>query len=182
MSVSQVARPDFIQPGFGNTWLSNMVEITLPTAPGWLPQTWGWIVLAAVAVALSARYLWQLRQNWLARAYLRQAKRELHIISGTLTHSQQYTHLRQLPELLKRVALRENPRELVAGLSGQAWLQFLEAPFGDARFSEGPGTLLLTLSYGDQQGVEQLASTELQQLLTLCGDWLELPSRSRSDD
>ena len=179
MNSYSSTKPDFIQPGFGNDWLTNMVEISLPANPSWMPQTWGWLLVGIFVALITMRYLWRCWQGWLSRAYLRQAKAELVAISSGLA-AQQAHSLRQLPELLKRVALCEHSRVVVAGLSGQAWLQFLDRPFGEPRFSKGPGHVLLSLAYADQSTIDSLSEQDLNELLSLCQAWLDLPSRNNA--
>jgi hypothetical protein len=78
------------------------------------------ILLAMVALWLLLRRYQCYRQN----AYRRQALRQLDRLQASCRqHPEQ---LQQLPRLLRRTALQIWPREHVASLHGDAWLQRLE--------------------------------------------------------
>ena len=100
-----------------------------PLAPGW------WVVLLALGLALiwlgSRRY-----RRWKQNAYRRAALRELQSMPAS-----------ELPALVKRVCLATFPREQVASLSGEAWLEFLDQTGNTTDFTQGPGRHLLELSY-----------------------------------
>jgi hypothetical protein len=88
--------------------IEQLKDIALPAPVSYAPQTWGWWVLLAVLVIavllLSARRYWQWRRDRYRReALVRLA--QLHMRSDDL-HA-----LRELPELLKRVAISMPVRE-----------------------------------------------------------------------
>ena len=89
--------------------------------------------------------------------------------------------LAELPALLKKVALQEFSRETVAGLSGSAWIRFLDASLPGCPFQEGPGDLLVALSYADSARLAALEPGNLFQLLDLSEAWLALPTRVAHD-
>ena len=83
--------------------------------------------------------------------------------------------------LLRRICLSYYPRKDVAGLSGEAWLLFLDTHLGGAHkgnsFSLGPGRNLITAPY------QSKAMTDGEALLSLCGDWIKtLPPLGRKHD
>jgi hypothetical protein len=53
----------------------------------------------------------------------------------------------RLSELLRRAMLAYAPRKDVAGLTGQAWLQWLDRGLDEKPFTEGPGRLIRELPY-----------------------------------
>ena len=59
----------------------------------------------------------------------------------------QHQSVGRLPRLVKQTALAFRPRTEVAALSGEPWLQFLDASYGEKGFTEGPGRLLPKLAY-----------------------------------
>ncbi|MEK1941613.1 MAG: DUF4381 domain-containing protein [Pseudomonas sp.] len=107
--------------------ISQLKEIALPAPVSYMPQTWGWLVLlAALLIALTAfsawRY-WHWRRNRYRReALLRMAELERAFSTG----EQRLAALRELPALLKRVALSIPGDASAASLSGEHWQTFLQ--------------------------------------------------------
>ena len=71
-----------------------------------------------------------------------------------------------LSEWLKRVALFAFPNQNLAGLTGQAWLEFLDESAGSTEFTKGPGKVFSTDIYNHR------ASLDGRQLIELCERWL----------
>lgn len=103
-----------------------------------MPQTQGWIVVAAIAVMgliLALRRVLRWRR---ATAYRRAALRALdHAGDDPVAIS----------AILKRAALVVYPRDRVAPLSGDDWLRFLDATGGETGFLTGPGRVLAEAAY-----------------------------------
>jgi hypothetical protein len=82
--------------------IEQLKELGLPTPVSYTPQTWGWWVLLAVLVGavllVGARRYWQWRRD----RYRREALVRLAELQSS---DDQLNALRELPELLKRVAL-----------------------------------------------------------------------------
>jgi hypothetical protein len=117
--------------------LEQLRDIHLPDAIGWWPLAFGWyllafIILLLVTLGISYGYRWH-RGN--------RAKREA--LRHLTNYEQQYLQTKnarlvsaQISELLKRVALVYFPRMRVAGLSGKAWIDFLNDTAKDIDFHE----------------------------------------------
>jgi hypothetical protein len=82
--------------------IEQLKEMALPAPVSYAPQTWGWWVLLAVLMAavllVGARRYWQWRRD----RYRREALVRLAELQSS---DDQISALRELPELLKRVAL-----------------------------------------------------------------------------
>jgi hypothetical protein len=82
--------------------IDQLKEIALPAPVSYAPQTWGWWVLFGLLVVavllISARRYWQWRRD----RYRREARVRLAELQAS---DNQLDALRELPELLKRVAL-----------------------------------------------------------------------------
>ena len=67
---------------------------------------------------------------------------------------QEKNSLIALSALLRRTALAIYPRHEVAGLHGEAWLQFLDKTSKTTAFTEGAGHVLITAPYQDHVKVK----------------------------
>ncbi|GGI84741.1 DUF4381 domain-containing protein [Legionella impletisoli] len=106
--------------------LAQLRDIHLPVPVGWWPLAPGWYMLFLVFVLGMACCIWILYRRYLHARSKRQALRllnEYHVEYKTNHNSKQASA--RISELLKRVALVYFPREQVAGLKGEQWLEFL---------------------------------------------------------
>jgi hypothetical protein len=123
-------------------------DLHLPEAVGWWPPAPGWWLLFAVLLAVTA---YGLVRAW--RAYRRNAARRVAL--AELARLQQAWQAdrdvialgARLSPLLRRVMLAYAPRPEIAGLTGDAWLEWLDRGLDDRPFSAGPGRLLAELPY-----------------------------------
>ena len=139
---------DIHQPGMIETW---------PPAPGW----WILALLALLGLIVLAAWLFL---KWRANRYRREALRELDDIERRWQQDHDdHAYLQHLQILLKRVALTTFPREEVASLTGEAWLQFLDRSTNTHDFSIGETEILIDGNYRadvtfDVQTVHKFAS------------------------
>lgn len=99
-------------------------DIHLPHV-GWWPPAPGWWLLFALALALFALGLWQLRRAWRRRRWRAALHAELAALAAAHASNEDDAELaRGLSALLRRAALRRQPS--AAALHGAAWLDFLE--------------------------------------------------------
>jgi len=83
--------------------------------------------------------------------------------------------LQDLSVLLRRVAISVSPEANVAGLTGGAWLAFLDSSLKDSPFSEGVGRCL-----GDAPYRQWTPSDgETNELFALCEKWLKSKTSQR---
>jgi hypothetical protein len=123
-------------------------DIHLPEAIGWWPLAPGWWLLIAFALAAFALMLrWYLRKR--ARgAARRQALRQLvELTADYEQHRDATAFMAQLSLLLRRSMLAYAPRDEVAGLTGDAWLEWLDRDLDAPRFRSEAGRKLLELPY-----------------------------------
>lgn len=141
--------------------IEQLQELGLPAPVSYWPQTWGWavvlgVVILAVLVLGARRWL-----RWRRDAYRREA----------LAHLRKLEDLRELPELLKRVALSmplpEAEQQRIPTLSGADWQAFLQRHAGTA-IPEDLSLQLAALAYG-----APLAEAEQARLLAQCTAWVE---------
>ncbi|MBO6557041.1 MAG: DUF4381 domain-containing protein [Pseudomonadales bacterium] len=143
---------DIHPPGMIETW---------PPAPGW------W-VLAAISLALLLYGLYWLIQRWIANRYRREAMSELHQLRADWhDHGDDQVYLEALQRLLKRVALTRFSRDDVAGLTGEAWVQFLDRSTGSHDFSMADSEALIDGAYRED------VSIDVQSLEITAKNWIE---------
>lgn len=125
-------------------------DLHLPDPVGWWPPAPGWWVLAAIALAAVA---WVVRR-WLkdrARARARRhALSELNrYVEDYSRHGNAVTLGADISELVRRTMLAYAPRGEVAGLTGEAWLAWLDRDLERPVFREGEGRPLIEWPYRD---------------------------------
>lgn len=120
--------------------LDRLHDFYQPPPPSWMPQTTGWYVVFGLLLLLAAWIAWRVFAGWRHNRYRREALREL-----------EQADVASIPVLLKRTALAAWPREEVAALSGEPWLEFLEQTGGVGTPARSAGTRagadLLDLDY-----------------------------------
>ncbi|CAD5109387.1 DUF4381 domain-containing protein [Zestomonas carbonaria] len=136
------------------------------------PQTWGWLLVLLVLLAGLAFWAGRRWRRWRRDRYRREALLRLAELERALGDEHGgLAALREIPELLKRVALSMPGSPPVAALGGADWQGFLE------RTSPRPlparlGEQLATLAYAPAPTVQALAD-DLPALLGACRDWIE---------
>ena len=148
-------------------------DIHLPAPLGWWPLAPGWwIVGALVFVLLIAGLIWLWkRQNrqpqgaTLALDQLAQLQRQYAQQPAAL--------LRELSVLLRRVAINQYGRERVSGLTGNAWVEFLDQQAGKPLFAPRFTTLLTEHPYRPDAPVETAA------LIQAIRTWINLQQGKR---
>ena len=106
--------------------LAQLRDIHLPDGVAWWPPAPGWWLLLLLLAVIGA-LIWRYRQQQARkRRYRVLALQELELyLQGYRQHGQYQQFAREVSELLKRVAIHAYPTDSVAGLSGAAWVEFL---------------------------------------------------------
>ncbi len=107
--------------------LDNLHDIVVPEPSPFWPPANGWYVLFAAAAVLALLLVILLVHRWWSRRYRRAALRELEQLRQRSQQTPVPETIAQVDSLLKRVALAAWPRESVASLSSERWIQFLQA-------------------------------------------------------
>jgi len=146
--------------------LAALRPLHLPAPVDWWPPAPGWWALAAVVLTVPVVIWWYRRHTALRRAALAELRRLERSAAddGRLSAS--------VNRLLRRVALARYPRAQVAGLSGEDWLQFLDAQARVKGFCRGPGRVLVTAPFAPACALERGALLELvRQWIRANGRW-----------
>jgi hypothetical protein len=147
--------------------LAQLRDYRLPEPVSWWPPAPGWWALLLLLAALALWLLWRVRRQLARTAATRQARRELaRLRARCASGDDNVACVREVSVLLRRFALARWPRQQVAGLSGSAWLAFLDAHGGNGRFSNGAGRHLADAPYRPR------AAVPLPELLDLADDWI----------
>jgi hypothetical protein len=150
---------------------ANVQEMPLPDAVSYAPQTIGWVALAVVLVAAVLLGGWAAWRRHQAQRYRHDALIELAGIEDRLSHAEQRpAALAAMAKLLKRTSLAAAPRERVASLTGDAWLDFLRLTRG--HFDERSGRLLSLASYAPTDQIAAIPEREIAALVRQSRDWI----------
>jgi len=158
--------------------LAALRDIHLPPAVSWWPPAIGWWLLLLITVLLIAVVLWWMRRRKALKnrpvIYSRQdiidaAIVELSQLQGAMKAGENAIAVAtDLSCLLRRAAVQlATDKSDVAGLSGEAWLQWLDAQWHQDEFSAGAGRQLIQAPYRPDGDIE------IEAVCTVCCNWLE---------
>jgi len=139
-----------VQPDFSKIPLH---DIHLPPPVSWWPPALGWWLLLLLIIAVVVVAVWQLKRY---RSYhlRRTALKELNALYKNYQNNYDAKRFaRDLSVLLRRICLSYFPQENAAGLTGKAWLAYLDGLLtakhnkSGQKFSEGIGAILISAPY-----------------------------------
>lgn len=154
-------------------------DLHLPEPIGWWPLAPGWWFVIAVAVLILA---WIAVRAW--RQYKFNAPRRFAIRSLANVEAEYLSHRnlvrlgKQVSELLRRGMLAYAPRHKIAGLTGEAWLEWLDQGMPVPYFHTDGGKSLLHLPYRDPNA--DYSDTDVSALLAAAKMRLSTPLRRAS--
>ena len=159
-----------------NTALRDISEID---AVGWWPPGPGWwlIIAAVFLLLLFIRWFWPLLVSWLKHPrdfWRRDARRELMNLRKRLDRLDQKSAAAEFSELMRRIALARCGREACAGLSGDAWIEWLAINDPNAFDWIKHGDVLLKLAYAPPG--EESSALRFRQLIDAAVGWTEATS------
>lgn len=142
-------------------------DIHLPDPISWWPVAIGWWLALGLGILLILAGYIIVRRS-LRPTLRKQALKALDRIENTFHSTEDAAQcLSELSALLRRVVLSQKHSLSPAGLTGKAWLEFLDKPLETPEFSQGVGQILLAGPY--QPKVDK---KDLSQLLQLCRKWV----------
>ena len=151
-------------------------DLHLPEAVGWWPLAPGWWVLLGIAVGLCAWAALRAWQRWQRNAPRRFALRELtNCEKAYAQHGNPIQLAADLSALLRRGMLAYAPRREVAGLTGEAWLEWLDRGMPLPYFATEVGRSLLALPYRRPQ--DDASDVDVESLLAAVRMRLSVPLR-----
>lgn len=145
---------DIKQPATSFAW---------PPAPGW------WIVMVFLLFIITTVFFYWFKNTQIKR----EALSELLILEQNYNSNHNLTQLSMnVSILLRRVALAKFLPEQVAGLTGQQWLEFLDAHGETKDFTQGAGIVLLDVPYQQSNNPKHEKKTSVQGLIQLARSWI----------
>ena len=149
-------------------------DLHLPEAIGWWPLAPGWwVVIGLVIIALGflLRHYQKVRARGAAR---RHALRQLDVLTAEFEqHRDAVTFSAHLSELLRRTMLAYAPRQDIAGLTGDKWLEWLDRDFDQPKFRTETGRKLLELPY--RRSDDDIAAMDLIDVVAVIRQRLATP-------
>ncbi|MYI90061.1 MAG: DUF4381 domain-containing protein [Gammaproteobacteria bacterium] len=140
--------------------LSDLRDVIYPVDPGFWPPAIGWWILLVLVILCLIGVVYLFRS-----IYVRMAETSFVKEVDALAQLQPRKAVVELSILMRRIAITRFPRDSVAGLSGEDWLQFLDQSGNTDQFTAGPGRVLVSAPYSD------LTPENLDPLFRICRDW-----------
>lgn len=154
-------------------------DLHLPEAIGWWPLAPGWWVIVAVLLGACVYLLHLFLRRRARGAARRHALRQLARLTVEFErHGNAVAFSSDLSELLRRTMLAYAPRSEVAGLTGDAWLEWLDRDLDRPRFKGEAGRKLLEMPYRRPDG--ELSALELVDVMAAVRQRLATPVGGRA--
>lgn len=155
-------------------------ELAMDSAPWWPPAI-GWWLLAAVLLGLAILLWWGFRN---LRAYPpgtwhRDARNQLLALKKLSRQLSPEQTLRELSELLRRIAVTRLGREQAAGLNGESWLAWLQQQDPEQFPWEEEARVLITVPYAPP-GHASVNQDQVIQLINAALNWAKYDRRAQT--
>jgi len=152
--------------------IDQLRELAPGTPPfSYLPHTWAWLVLGLVMLALLLVWAALRWRRWSRERYRRQALQYLDLLAKA-QGDQRLAALREVPVLLKRVALSLPDAPPVASLAGAQWQAFLEQRAGQP-LPAGFVQTLQMVAYAPDAHLLALDAQQVMALYSTSRRWIE---------
>lgn len=141
-------------------------DIHLPDAVAWWPPALGWWLVLGLVLAALATAAFVYRARFRERAAIRGLKA---VGSALAAGTAPVVCIQRISMILRRFAMSVADTPAVAGLTGEAWLAFLDRRWGRDEFSAGIGRVLI---YGPYAPANRVSAEDVGALNALCLDWV----------
>jgi hypothetical protein len=135
-----------------------------PLAIGW------WIVIAFVLLILAGTGLLLIRGLNYLRSWKRDTFKKLNSLEQNLSPATSVEIVAFLSEYLRRIAMRRFPRKECAGLTGNAWLKWLEAHDPKQFNWSQKGKMLIEVPYAPAHA--ELPLQQIKELIQAVRHWV----------
>jgi len=151
--------------------LDRLHDIVVPPPVPWWPPAPGWYLLAALAMVFVVALIVRHVMIWRANAYRRAALAELNLLArGNAAAIQAQSRLQEAAAILKRTALAAAPREEVAMLSGEVWIDWLNERGSGVLFQGDVAQLLEHTIY--KTGNSDVSEDALRDVMETIRAWI----------
>lgn len=151
--------------------LDRLNDIELASPISWWPLAPGWYVIAAGVLLVLSTFILRAVARWKANAYRRAACAEWSLIVATRDRSDSRSIIEAMSNLLKRVALTVAPREQVASLSGDDWIDWLNK-HGCGTIADNDLAVVLTENVYRSDSSQQVSGDQLTRLTNYVKKWI----------
>lgn len=141
-------------------------DIHLPMPVGWWPLAYGWWILIGIVFAGLLFAAWRYRRQFRERAAIRGLKTVARSLADGGSPAE---CIQRISMILRRFAMSVAAQKPVAGLTGDAWLEFLDSRWARDEFSAGIGRVLI---FGPYAPPERVGAADVGALNELCIDWV----------
>ncbi len=153
--------------------IAKLADIAVPEPTPWTPQTWGWAVVAALALGAAVWLIVRAVRRRRANRYRVEALADLAALESRLPDAaSRPAAMAEIPPLLKRVALAAWPRPDVAALSGDAWVAFLRAHAGRAGLPDAASAFVKDQQYR-AHALDAISSDDARLVVDQVRRWIE---------
>lgn len=160
-----------------NPALKQLKDIHLPQAIGTWPIAAGWIGLCILIFIVLCVIIVKVYRIMKKRRPMRYAFKRLQQLRQEAKDSRNQVDVAEaLSSLVRRCALYSFDRDMVAGLAGERWLQFLNESGNTQAFTSEAGKLLVDVPYRKQH------TENLDRLFTIVYDWLSVIASKREKE
>ena len=140
--------------------------IVPPGEPGWWPLAPGWWILTGAGLVSILALIFFVKRQYNNRNF-KLVNRELQRILEHYRHDRDNQNfLLNLSRWLRQVSLLAFPERNIAGITGFAWLEFLDEVMGKSEFRQGAGQIFATAVYSRQLDFND------DIILALCESWM----------
>jgi hypothetical protein len=169
-----VAEPTPALDASARAALEKLADIAAPHPVSFVPQTWGWVVLAIFIVLLAVWVLLRWYRHRKANRYRAEALAELASIERAIEgNAAPGAALAAIPPILKRVALAAWPRSRVAALAQSRWVNFVAGAEGEGALPAPLVRLLDDAEYRPPKGFAAVSPEDARACARAARHWID---------
>ena len=124
-----------------------LLDIHLAGEPSIWPLAVGWWILIALLLLLVAWSFIKLRQFLKLKKHQKAILAQFVPIENQLKNNPNNANIAEANIFLRQLAVQYYPREEIASLTGEAWLEFLDQSGDTVQFTKGAGGILIKAPY-----------------------------------